>query len=235
VTRAIDLVGERFGRLVVQGRAEHASPGAYWKCNCDCGGTTIVRSSHLRGGATESCGCLQKERSSAAAVRHGGCGTPEHDTWRSMLSRCYNPNVERYPIYGGRGIRVCSGWRADFAAFLADMGKRPSQAHSIDRKDSDGNYSCGHCSECIASGWTANCRWATVAEQQRNRRNNRRVTIDGVTRCLREWSAIGGRRASVIGARLDAGWSPEEAVFGPPMRTRRKGSRPSQVKGAQDV
>jgi hypothetical protein len=74
-----------------------------------------------------------------------------------MLTRCRNPRNARYKDYGGRGITVCEAWRS-FEAFLADMGRRPSPAHSLDRRENDGNYEPG------------NCRWATPEEQANNRR-----------------------------------------------------------------
>lgn len=78
--------------------------------------------------------------------------------WATMISRCENPKVDQYRYYGGRGIVVCAEWRHDFAAFLRDMGPRPSVKHSIDRVDNDGPY----------APW--NCRWATSDEQHSNMR-----------------------------------------------------------------
>ena len=88
-----------------------------------------------------------------------------------MKQRCYNPNVEHYDRYGGRGITVCVGWRNSFEAFYTDMGPRPEpkSSYSIDRIDNSGHYSCGHCTECTANGRPANGKWSTKSEQAQNR------------------------------------------------------------------
>lgn len=78
-----------------------------------------------------------------------------------MQNRCYLPSMPNYPLYGGRGIKVCEQWRgkAGFEQFFKDMGKRPVGT-SLDRyPNKDGNYEPG------------NVRWATAKEQSNNRRD----------------------------------------------------------------
>lgn len=99
----------------------------------------------------------------------------EYSTWMSMIARCSKVTTVGYAEYGGRGIRVCPEW-SSFATFLADMGPRPSSHHSLDRVDVDGNYE------------PSNCRWATVLEQARNRRDNLYLTYQGETLSLAEWA-----------------------------------------------
>lgn len=94
---------------------------------------------------------------------------PEYRAWAGIRSRCKNANLKCYKDYGGRGIRVCCGWD-DFIMFFKDMGVRPGSNYSIDRINNSGNYSCGHCDECIENGWDANCRWATITQQNINKR-----------------------------------------------------------------
>jgi hypothetical protein len=157
--RLIDLTGKVFGDLTVVTRAESAKGGeARWLCQCSCGGSTTATSSNLRRGQTVSCGCAVAKFNRAFRTTHGGRNTPEYEIWRSMIKRCENPNHHAYARYGGRGINVHPEWRTSFAAFLRDVGRRPSQDLSLDRINNDGDYEPG------------NVRWATAKQQANNRR-----------------------------------------------------------------
>lgn len=94
--------------------------------------------------------------------------SPTYRSWRSMKQRALNPNTMGSEYYSKRGITVCARWRV-FTNFLADLGERP-EGMTLDRRNNDGSYSCGHCPECIVNGWRLNCRWATPREQVINRR-----------------------------------------------------------------
>jgi hypothetical protein len=93
--------------------------------------------------------------------KHGGWKSSEYTIWAGIKQRCLNPKSPSFHNYGGRGIRVCNSWNASFENFLADMGPRPSKAHSIDRIDPNGDY------------MPENCRWATTKEQRANKRPNK--------------------------------------------------------------
>src|SRR5689334_4957651 len=109
-------------------------------------------------------------------IKHGMWNKPEYKAWQKMKDRCYNPRSQRYDRYGARGIRVCGRWLASFEAFFEDLGPRPSPEHSLERTDNDGDY----CPE--------NCRWATRAEQNRNRSDNVLLEYEGRRLTRAEWA-----------------------------------------------
>lgn len=130
-----------------------------------------------------------------------GKRTPEYQCWLDIKKRCFNKRNNRYHRYGGRGIKICDRW-IKFENFLEDMGERPSNDHSIDRIDNDGDY------------FAENCKWSTNKEQMRNYSKNLNIEIDGVTRCLVEWSEHYGFDYNTVGQRIRNGWTEEEAIFG---------------------
>lgn len=212
-----DLKGERFGRLTVRRHAEEKTGKQHrWWVQCDCGAPEkTVLGSHLTLGRVQSCGCLSRDRLRSSNTTHGlthrGRHAPEYAIWCAMKARCSNPNRIGWKDYGGRGIRVCDRWSGPdgFANFLADMGPRPSKAHTLDRKNNDGPYD------------PDNCRWATRREQARNFRRNVRLTYKGETLTLVEWGERLQVSADAIGARLSRGWSPERALTEPVKAQRR--------------
>lgn len=134
---------------------------------------------------------------------HGDAGktrAPEYTAWRQLRARCHNARHPAYSSYGMRGIKVCERWRSSYQNFLEDMGRRPSPAHSIERKDNNGDYT------------PDNCTWATAEEQQSNKRNTRRITFQGRTRTLAQWARLVKMRPDKLHYRLEAGWSLEKAL-----------------------
>jgi hypothetical protein len=138
-------------------------------------------------------------------LSHGesrGKTTREYNTWNGMRARCLTPTSARYADYGGRGITVCQRWMV-YENFLADMGRKPTPDHSLDRIDNDKGYEPG------------NCRWATRKEQCRNRRSGRLLTLRGETLTVAEWAERSGVDERRVRDRLGDGWDADEAVFTP--------------------
>lgn len=159
-----DLTGRKFNRLTVIEKAGNDKYGhPKWKCICDCGNETIVLASQLRTGNTKSCGCLVKETNVKLRTTHGMKKSRIYRTWINMKVRCTYQKDKCYKDYGGRGITVCSEWMDSFQAFYDwAMKNGYNDDLTIDRKDVNGNY----CPE--------NCKWITMAEQQKNKRNSKK-------------------------------------------------------------
>ena len=178
-----NLTGRRFGKLTVlfrsgsqrlfrpNGRVRVTFP--VWRCQCDCGNKSDALSSNLRSGNTKSCGCLKTI--APYNITHGMSGTPEYNSWQSMLERCYDPRHKSYGLYGGRGVIVYEPWRENVLQFYADMG--PSNGLELDRwPDNNGNYEPG------------NVRWATPEQNANNRRNNVMLEYMGVKMSAAQWA-----------------------------------------------
>jgi hypothetical protein len=203
-----DLTGQKFARLTVTGRAPNNKFNqTAWFCVCDCGTRSVVNAHALRCGKTRSCGCLNREVVGAACKKrnttHGESKSSEHIAWLAMKERTCNPNFLQYHNYGGRGIRVCERWLNSYENFLADVGRKPTPKHSLDRIDSNGNYEPG------------NVRWATRDEQANNRTSNRFVEAFGERLTIIQWARKTGVGRHNISNRLKAGWTPEQAVLTP--------------------
>lgn len=209
--RINNLAGRTFTRLIVANMADHPTGGkVYWNCICHCGypKIVVVQSSKLISGNTQSCGCLQRERTAEAKTTHGLSKTRVHTAWSNMKNRCQNPRNRNYYKYGARGITVCERWQT-FENFLADMGEPPSPKHSIDRyPDNGGNYEPG------------NVRWATAKEQGNNQRTNHLITLNGETLTMQQWCEKLDIKQGTLSKRINRlHWSTQKALT-TPIRTR---------------
>ncbi len=199
---AAERIGEKFNRLTIRSLVERYQSTWWALVDCDCGATGHkALLSNVVAGLSRSCGCLADEARRANAT-HGMSKSDEYGVWNGMLDRC-NP-ANGHKDYGGRGIRVCDRW-AEFENFFADMGPRPSDGHSIDRINTNGNYE------------PSNCRWATRAEQSRNRRNNVLMIFNGATRLVSDVGAEHGLSRQCVMLRIKKGWDAERAATTPVM------------------
>ena len=166
--RLIDLIGHRFGKLVVveyAGRNERRE--SLWRCVCDCGNESVVRGDVLRRGTTESCGC-------GKGLKHGHHKKPWYSSYKAMMERCHLPSSGNYQRYGGKGIVVCEEWHDinKFAEWVKTSGYEPGL--TIDRVDPLGNYE------------PSNCQWITRSENSKKQfadRKKRTKEIVEVVRC----------------------------------------------------
>ena len=210
-----DLTGMKFGRLTVLQRVEdRISPSGkhnvQYKCLCDCGKEKIILGTNLSRGLTNSCGCLQKERASAANITHGETDSHLYGVWCAMKRRCYQTYDSNYSLYGGRGIVMCDEWKNDYKTFrdwAYEHGYDPNAKRgecTLDRRDVNGNY----CPD--------NCRWITQQEQMNNVRYNHLETYNGETHTIAEWARLYNMSYAKLSQRLNRyGYDIEKALLTP--------------------
>lgn len=201
--KSIDLKNMRFGKLTAIS-LDHKGNGTrtYWVCKCDCGNERIVSNDHLRNGDVTDCGCTRKHTSHWN--KHLMSDSRLYSIWDLMKQRCFNVNRKEYPNYGGRGITICVEWLESKNFIDWSLNNGYADNLTLDRIDNDGDY----CPE--------NCRWVDRKTQQNNRRNNRLITYNGITKTITEWANDNGLPYYVLKKRLDIlGWSFEKAISEP--------------------
>lgn len=204
MAKAINIAGQRFGRLTVIERVESPRAQAQWRCVCDCGKETVVRSQDLRNGHTKSCGCYGLEVSAShtpSFSTHKESRSRLYRVWIGMKGRCNNCKNKAYSYYGGRGIKVCQDWDESYALFRDwALANGYQENLTIDRIDVNGNY----CPE--------NCRWVSMKVQMNNTRANRRITLNGETKTMAEWSESTGLSYETIRNRTIKGKPADEVL-----------------------
>lgn len=197
-TKAKDLAGKRFGRLLAIKESGKINGKTAILCVCECGGETLATIAHLVQGRRVSCGCYNPGRTS-----HGMRYSRAYGIWCDMQKRCHNSACSSYRIYGARGITVCDRWRESFKNFHEDMGD-PPEGLSIDRINPDLGY------------FPENCRWATAQEQVENRRCQKMYYYEGKKYTLPNLCKIFGKNYRTVRNRITrSGMSLEAALLTP--------------------
>lgn len=198
----INITGQRFGRLTVLQKAKSRNGRSAWLCRCDCGVEKDILTQSLRSGLTKSCGCYSLEVSASlgrASATHGLTKSPEYSVFSGIKRRCNNENDKSYHKYGGAGIECRLN---SFEEFLDEVGERPSPEHTIDRIDTLGHYEVG------------NLRWATIIQQNRNRKNTLRVKFRGKDERLTDLCDLFRQPYRRVWARIfQRGWDVERALI----------------------
>lgn len=201
--------GDVYGILIVIEETARRKSQRMVICICRCGNKTTVKLDYLRNGHTKSCGCLKKIKTTEAKYKHGESGTRLHRIWSGMKTRCNNKNRDDYYNYGGRGIKYCAEWEVyeNFRDWAVNNGYKARL--TLDRINVDGDYEPN------------NCKWSTITEQARNKRNNVKYLFDDKNLTVKEWSNITGLSEDCILYRLSKGWTIGKTLTTPSQR--RKG------------
>jgi len=216
MSKALDLTGQRFGRLVCikdVGRDKYGN--VLWLCLCRCGKKIIVPTKSLISGNTKSCGCTGKEKTKKRNTTHGLCLNKEgkktrlYGIWMRMKQRCLDVACSDYKNYGGRGIKICDEWLGykNFHDWAISHGYKKNL--TIERCNNAGDYE------------PDNCEWITAEKQARNKRTNRFITYKGKKKILSEWCKILKMDHSLLRYRLKH-WDIERS-FNQPIRGRANG------------
>ena len=200
-----DLTNQVFGKLtVLHMHPEKSFDGrVQWYCKCSCSENSfrIIIGKSLTSGNSKTCGCTRIASIKESNSSHGMSNSKEYRIWKAIKERCYYEKHKAYGDYGGRGITVSDDWINSFENFYRDMGPRPSDDHSIERRDGDKNYSKN------------NCYWATRTEQNNNTRRNIFFTRNGVSKTLAAWCKELNLSYNKIYMRMNAyGWSFNKAI-----------------------
>lgn len=151
-------IGAVFGRLTVTGRTRKVRGRLHVSCRCKCGNRYVVRVHSLTSGNTRSCGCYKLEKATHHGDSKRGGRTRLYSIWVGMLQRTENPKCRAFKRYGGRGITVCCEWHSYQVFKQWAMANGYKVTLTIERH----NNNRGYC--------PSNCSWATVSEQNANRR-----------------------------------------------------------------
>lgn len=211
MAKFIDITGKKFGKLTAikldhREKNSYSQTVQYWLFKCDCGKEVVLHKQRVMSGNTKSCGCIRHFKLIKKNKKHGLSKSRLYVIYSGMKARCYDKKHISYQYYGGRGINICNEWKNDFYSFYKwaiDNGYDDTKKRgelTIDRIDVNSDYS------------PENCRWVSIKEQNRNHRNNYKITFNGKTYCVSEWAERLGIKPQTIKRRIARGWNVREAL-----------------------
>jgi hypothetical protein len=193
----MDLTNKKFGKLKVIEKVPEKNKGyIIWKCQCDCGNISYVRTIPLIDGKIKQC-------SSCSHKKHEMCDTRIYYIWEGLKGRCLNPKNKDYKSYGKKGIKVCIEWMNFINFYNWAINNEYSDNLQIDRINVNGNYE------------PSNCRWVTSTIQNNNKNNNVLITIDGITKNAKAWELTSGIKEGTILSRYRKGWTGKDLIGKP--------------------
>ena len=207
--KKLNIIGEKYNKLLVIEEAEPIKNNRMVKCLCDCGNTSVINVSNLRANRIISCGCHKRNQIISRNTTHNQRHTKLYEVWKSIKQRCYNQNNASYHNYGARGITMCDEWLNSFEKFYEwsysngySTEKQNDEKHklTIDRIDVNGNYE------------PSNCRWVDRKTQSNNTRTTKLITINNETHCLADWLKILNVNGFTYYYRIKNGMTPEQAL-----------------------
>lgn len=208
--RALQLVGKKFGMLKVISKLPSFEGRTRWKLKCDCGKLHSSEGRYLTFGKLKSCGCAEPKLTS-----HRLSLTPEYNSWRAMICRCFSKAHGAFYRYGGAGIKPCKWLLASPINLITLLGNRP-YGYTLERIKNKKGYTCGQCEDCRKNRWGLNVKWATRKEQMRNTKLNVILKFRGESLCVSEWAERTGLTYASISQRIrNLGWSVKKALTTP--------------------
>lgn len=187
------LIGERFGRIVVQDVFCENSE-CLVSVKCDCGNTKTYKFSGFKVSKPKHCGCNN------ANVKHGMSNTPLYKSWAAMKRRCDNPDNLHKKYYADKSIKYCDEWK-DFVCFSGwAINNGYVDGYTIERLDNSKGY------------YPENCTWIPAKEQNINKTNKSHLVIDGIDKSYTEWAKEYGLRENTIRMRVKYGWSGKDLI-----------------------
>ena len=189
-----EWIGKRNGCVELTYFSRKTSKDKYFIAKCDCGEVYEISLGNFKRSAGVGCIKCRNEFARKKHFIHGMSDTRIHTIWQHMIARCTKPSNVDFKNYGSRGISVCPEWGKNFLNFYQwAMNNGYSGNLTIDRIDVNGNYE------------PSNCRWVNSKIQNNNRRNNRHLSINGISRTLSEWCDIYNKDYPLVEGRIKRG------------------------------